>query len=109
MWFKCFTPGKVFIPEQFKMEWRPEMHIVTFSAGVLSIAISIYLMLGIAYPFIAAYEHPVWGTVVLLLGGSVFGAFGSLLCWEAANILEDRKTEKKIKRKRRRKLVLLQC
>ncbi len=84
------------------------MHIVTFSVGVLFIALGIYLLLGIPYPFIAAYDHPVWGVFVLLVSGTLFGSFGCALCWDAATMVEDRRTDKKIRRKRRRKLVVFQ-
>ncbi|MFH1447239.1 MAG: hypothetical protein ABIG39_00085 [Candidatus Micrarchaeota archaeon] len=97
--------GKVFIQEWLKTTWRPEMNTITFSTGVLSIGIAIYLLLGIVYPFIAAFEHPVLGHGALFVTGILFGMFGSFLCWEAATVMEDKRTDKRIRRKRRRLLL----
>jgi hypothetical protein len=79
------------------------MQIVMLSAGVIALAVSIYFFLGIAYPFISFYDHPVFGKLVLLAGGIVFGAFGCYISWESIVGLEDKRVGKKIGRKRKRK------
>ncbi len=82
------------------------MHLVSLSAGVLSIGIALYLFLSIQYPFIAPYADPAFGNLPLLAGGILFGAFGSLLSWESIVRLEDKKIERKIRRKRKRKFLV---
>ena len=82
------------------------MHLISLSAGVLSIGIALYLFLGVQYPFVAPYSDPAFGNLPLLAGGIIFGAFGSLLSWESIARLEDKKVERKIRRKRRRRFLV---
>jgi hypothetical protein len=82
------------------------MHIISLSAGVLSIGLALYLFLSIQYPFVAPYSDPQFGALALLAGGIVFGAFGCYISWESIVGLEDKKVAKKISRKRRKKFTI---
>ena len=83
------------------------MHGVMLSTGVIAIAVSVYFFLGIIYPFTSCYTDPVFGGVVLFIGGALFGAFGCYLSWESIVRMEDKKVGKRINRRRRRKLLVV--
>ena len=82
------------------------MHRAILSTGVLSIGVAIYLLLGVVYPFVSPIEDSTFGSLPLMFGALLFGAFGSYLCWESIVRLEDKNVGKKISRKRKRKFAL---
>lgn len=73
--------------------------------GVVAIAISLYFLVGIMYPFASCCSDKALGVPTMLAAVLLFGAFGSSLCWDSVINMDDKRIGKKINRKRKKKFL----